>query len=57
MDIYLKLIDVIVPVFALIGIGYYLGKTNPKFDTQFITYFAAKLVINFVSYVGSFLPK
>ena len=42
MDIYLKLIDVIVPVFALIGIGYYLGKTNPKFDTQFITYFAAK---------------
>ena len=42
MDIYLKLIDVIVPVFALIGIGYYLGKTNPKFDTQFITFFTAK---------------
>jgi predicted permease len=41
MDIYLKLIDVIVPVFALIGIGYYLGKKNPTFDTKFITTFAA----------------
>mgnify|MGYP006161969869 CR=1 FL=1 len=42
MDIYLRLIDVIVPVFALIGIGYYLGKKNPKYDTQFITFFSAK---------------
>ena len=41
MDIYLKLIDVIVPVFALIGIGYYLGRKNPTFDTKFITTFAA----------------
>ena len=30
MDIYLKLIDVIVPVFALVWVGYYLGKKNPK---------------------------
>ena len=42
MDLYLKLIDVIVPVFALIGIGYYLGKENPNYDTSFITNFAAK---------------
>ena len=42
MDIYLKLVDVIVPVFALIGVGYYLGKKNPNYDTKFITYFAAK---------------
>ena len=40
MDIYLKLIDVIVPVFTLIGVGYYLGKKNPNYDTEFITNFA-----------------
>ena len=42
MDIYLRLIDVITPVFALIGIGYYLGKKKPNYDTEFITFFAAK---------------
>jgi predicted permease len=42
MDTYLKLVDVIMPVFALIGVGYYLGKKNPKYDTKFITNFAAK---------------
>jgi len=42
MDLYLKLIDVIVPVFALIGVGFYLGKKNPTYDTKFITNFAAK---------------
>ena len=42
MEIYLKLIDVIVPVFTLIGIGFYLGKKNPNYDTKFITNFAAK---------------
>jgi len=42
MDIYLKLIDVIVPVFALIGVGYYLGKKDPTYDTKFITNFATK---------------
>ena len=41
MELYLKLIDVIVPIFALIGIGYYLGKKNPNYDTSFITNFAA----------------
>ena len=43
MELYLKLIDVIVPIFALIGIGYYLGKNNPKIDTTFITKFAANI--------------
>lgn len=42
MELYLKLIDVIVPVFALVGIGYYLGQNNPNYDTSFITNFAAK---------------
>ena len=42
MDIYLKLIDVIIPVFAVVGIGFYLGKKNPNYDTKFITNFAAK---------------
>jgi len=42
MELYLKLIDVIFPVFALVGVGYYLGKKNPKYDTTFITNFAAK---------------
>ena len=41
MDIYLKLIDVIVPVFTLIGIGFFLGKKDPNYDTRFITNFAA----------------
>ena len=37
MELYLKLIDVLFPVFLVIGIGFYLGKKNPKFDTDFIT--------------------
>ncbi len=37
MEIYLKLIDVLFPVFLVIGIGFYYGKKNPKFDTDFIT--------------------
>ena len=43
MELYLKLIDVIAPVFFVIGIGYYLGKKNPKFDTNFITNFAGNI--------------
>ena len=37
MDIYLKLFEVLFPVFFIIGIGYFLGKKNPNFDTSFIT--------------------
>ena len=40
MDILIKLIDVLFPVFLVIGIGYWYGKKDPKFDTKFITTFA-----------------
>ena len=43
MDIYIKLFEVVFPVFFVIGIGYYLGKKNPKIDTKFITNFAANI--------------
>ena len=43
MDIYLKLFEVLFPVFFVVGIGYYLGKNNPKIDTSFITDFAANV--------------
>ena len=43
MELYLKLIDVIVPVFFVIGIGYYLGKKNPDINTDFITTFAGNV--------------
>ena len=43
MEIYIKLFEVLFPVFFVIGIGYYLGKTNPKIDTTFITSFAANI--------------
>ena len=43
MELYLKLIDVIVPVFFIIGIGYYLGKKNPNINTDFITTFAGNV--------------
>ena len=43
MEIYLKLFEVLFPVFFVVGIGYYLGKKNPKIDTTFITNFAANI--------------
>ena len=43
MEIYIKIFEVIFPVFFVIGIGYYLGKKNPKFDTNFITNFAGNI--------------
>ena len=43
MDIYLKLFEVLFPVFFVIGIGYYLGKKNQKIDTTFITNFAVNI--------------
>ena len=41
MEIYIKLFEVIFPVFFIIGIGFFLGKKNPKIDTSFITNYAA----------------
>ena len=43
MELYLKLIDVIFPVFFVIGIGYYLGKKDPNINTDLITNFAANI--------------
>ena len=43
MELLLKLFEAVFPVFFIIGIGYYLGKKNPKIDTAFITNFAANI--------------
>ena len=43
MDLYIKIFEVIFPVFFVIGVGYYLGKKNPKIDTNFITNFAGNI--------------
>ena len=43
MEIYIKLFEVLFPVFFVVGIGYYLRKKNPKIDTTFITTFAANI--------------
>jgi len=43
MIIYLKLFEVLFPVFFMVGIGYFIGKKNPKLDTSFITNFAANV--------------
>ena len=37
MEIFIKLFEVIFPVFLIIGIGFFLGKKDPKIDTKFIT--------------------
>ena len=43
MDLYIKLFDVLFPVFFVIGVGYYLGIKDPKFNTKFITNFAGNI--------------
>ncbi len=43
MELYIKLLDVILPVFFVIGIGYYLGKKDPNFNTDFITTLAGNV--------------
>ena len=43
MEIYVKIFEVIFPVFFVIGVGYYIGIKNPKFDTNFITNFAGNI--------------
>ena len=43
MELYYKLFEVIFPVFFIIGIGYYIGRKNPNFDTTFITKFTANV--------------
>jgi predicted permease len=43
MDLYFKIFEVLFPVFAVIGIGFYLGKKDSQLDTSFITNFAGKI--------------
>jgi len=43
MEIYLKLFEILFPVFFVVGIGYYLGLKKPKLDTSFITDFGANI--------------
>ena len=45
MELLIKLFDVLFPVFLIIGIGYWYGKKDPKFDTKFITTFAGNIGI------------
>ena len=37
MEIYIKLFEVLFPVFFIIGVGYFIGKKKPNLDTAFIT--------------------
>jgi len=41
MDIYIKLFEVLTPVFFIVGIGYFLGKQKSDIDTTFITNYSA----------------
>jgi len=41
MQIYIKLFEVLFPVFFIVGIGYFVGKKNPNLDTSFITDYSA----------------
>ena len=41
MEIYIKLFEVLFPVFFIIGIGFFVGKKNPNLDTTFITDYSA----------------
>ena len=41
MEIYIKLFEVLFPVFFIVGIGYFLGKQKSYIDTTFITNYSA----------------
>ena len=43
MAIYIKLFEVLFPVFLSIAIGYWYGKKDAKFDTNFITTFSGNV--------------
>jgi len=43
MEIYIKLFEVLFPVFLSIAIGYWYGKKEAKFDTNFITKFSGNI--------------
>ena len=41
MELYVKLFEVLSPVFFIVGIGYFLGKQKSEIDTTFITNYSA----------------
>ena len=41
MELYIKLFEVLFPIFFIVGIGYFLGKKSPNIDTNFITNYSA----------------
>ena len=41
MELYIKLFEVLFPVFFIVGIGYFLGKQKSDIDTTFITNYSA----------------
>ena len=41
MELYIKLFEVLIPVFFIVGIGYLLGKKKSNIDTTFITNYSA----------------
>ncbi len=41
MEIYIKLFEVLFPVFFIVWIGFFLGKKSPNLDTSFITNYSA----------------
>jgi len=41
MEIYLKLFEVLFPVFFIVGIGYFIGRKKSDIDTTFITNYSA----------------
>ena len=50
MDLLIKLFDVLFPIFFTIGIGYWYGKKDPKFNTKFITTFAGNVGLPCIIY-------
>ena len=41
MELYIKLFEVLFPVFFIVWIGYFLGKKSPNINTKFITNYTA----------------
>ena len=50
MELFIKLFDVLFPVFLTIGIGYWYGKKDPKFNTKFITTFVGNIGLPCIIY-------
>ena len=56
MELLIKLFDVLFPVFLTIGIGYWHGKKDPKFNTEVITKFAGNIGLPCLIYYSLTVP-